>query len=92
MAENSAGAPGHAEQPQPRHDSRHEHDHGAGRRKPAFSKKERLLLGIIAAIAIVWVAVGIWKWGYVYWPALAGAFSIPFLLAALFVDNIPMAE
>jgi hypothetical protein len=52
------------------------------------NKKEKIFIGILAAILVLWIVVGALNWGYVYWPALAGALTTPFLLAVLFIDNL----
>lgn len=54
-----------------------------------MERKELVLLGILGAILAIWLAVGLLNSGYAYWPAVAGALTIPFLLMALFVDNLP---
>ncbi|MFH0961583.1 MAG: hypothetical protein V1820_02780 [archaeon] len=51
-------------------------------------RKQKILIGILAGILLVGIIRGATNWNYAYWPAIAGAFSIPLLLAALFVDNI----
>jgi len=52
-------------------------------------RKELVLLIVLGAIVAIWLAVGAFNSGYAYWPAVAGALTIPFLLLALFIDNLP---
>ncbi len=57
-----------------------------------MERKERVLLIVLGVIVAIWIVVGVFNFGYAYWPAVAGALTIPFLLIALFVDNLPFLQ